>query len=116
MDRARRKELTQSYKLALPPMGVFAIRNLVTGKMLIDQSTHLTGALNRHRTELKLGSHRNKALMADWRAHGEAGFAFEVLEQVDERPEPDFDYKAEIARLLAIWQARVPPGSARSYL
>nr|WP_199040590.1 GIY-YIG nuclease family protein [Dyella sp. ASV24] len=116
MDRTRRKELTQSYKLALPPMGIYAVRNLASGKMLLDQSTNLTGALNRHLTELKLGSHRNKALMADWRAQGEAGFVFEVLEQIDERPEPDFDYKAEMARLLALWQARVPPGSAASYL
>lgn len=116
MDRTRRKELTQSYKLALPPTGIYAIRNLASGRMLVGQSTNLTGALNRHRTELKLGSHRNKALMADWRTHGEAGFVFEVLEKIDERPEPDFDYKAEIARLLALWQARVPPGSTASYL
>lgn len=116
MDRARRKALTQSYKLALPPMGIYAVRNLADGRMLVDQSTNLTGALNRHRTELKLGSHRNKALMDDWRAHGETGFVFEVLEKIEERPEPDFDYKAEMTRLLALWHTRVPPGSAASYL
>lgn len=116
MDRSRRKALTQAYKLALPPMGVFAIRNLVSGRMLIDQSANLTGTINRHRTELKLGTHRNKALMDDWRALGEANFVFEVLAQVDERPEPDFDYKTEVARLLAHWRARVPVGSEQSYL
>ena len=116
MDRTRRKELTQAYKLALPPMGVFAIRNRVTGKMLIDQSTNLAGAINRHRTELTLGTHRNKALMDDWRAQGDAGFAFEVLTQLEERSEPDFDYRAEMARRLAEWRARVPLGSELSYL
>jgi hypothetical protein len=116
MDRTRRKALVQAYKLALPPMGVFAIRNLATGRMLVDQSANLTGAINRHRTELTLGTHRNRALMDDWHIYGEAGFVFEVLEKIDERPEPDFDYKAEMAQRLAMWRARVPPGSVASYL
>ncbi len=116
MDRATRKALTQAYKMTLPPMGIFAIRNVVTGRMLIDQSTNLPGALNRHRTELKLGSHRNKALMDDWRVLGEAGFAFEVLQKVEERPGPDFDYKAEMTRLLEAWRIRMPMGSVNSYL
>jgi len=116
MDRAARKALRQSYKMTLPPMGIFSIRNVVTGRMLIDQSTNLTGAINRHRTELKLGTHRIKALMDDWRTFGEAHFAFEVLQKIDERAEPDFDYQAEMARLLMAWRARVPMGSAASYL
>lgn len=116
MDRARRKERVQSYKLSPPPMGIFAIRHLATGRMLIDQSTHPAGALNRHRTELKLGTHRNRALMNDWRMHGEAAFVFEVLETIDEQPEPDFDARAELARRLAIWRTRIPVGSPASYL
>lgn len=116
MDRLRRKALTQAYKMSLPPMGIFAIRSLGTGRMLMDQSANLTGALNRHRLELQLGTHRNKALMEDWRAQGEANFVFEVLEAIKQRPEPDFNYHAEMARLLAIWRIRVPLGSAASYL
>jgi len=115
MDRAQRKALTQAYKLAFPSMGILAIRNRVTGRMLIESSAHLTGTINRHRTELALGTHRNKALMHDWRLHGEDGFAFEVLATVEERPEPDYDYKAELARLLARWLAEVRPGSPASY-
>ncbi|WP_019467476.1 GIY-YIG nuclease family protein [Dyella japonica] len=116
MDRIQRKALVQAYKLAFPPMGIFAIRNLANGRMLIDQSTNLTGAIHRHRIELTLGTHRNKPLMHDWQVHGDAGFAFEVLEKISERPEPDFDYKAELARRLASWRTRVPLGSAASYL
>ena len=116
MDRAKRKELTQAYKLAFPSMGIFAIRNLATGRVLIDQSANLNGTFNRHRVELQLGTHRNKALMEDWRTHGEANFVFEVLETIKERSEPDFNYRAEMARLLAICRTRVPLGSATSYL
>ena len=107
MDRAKRKAISQAYKLAFPSMGIFAIRNLATGRMLVDQSTNLSGSFNRHRTELLLGTHRNKALMTDWGIHGDAGFVFEVLQKIDERAEPDFDYKAELERLLAHWRAQV---------
>lgn len=116
IDRATRKALKQSYRLAFPAMGIYAIRNLVTGKALIDQSLHLEGSINRHRTELRLGTHRNKALMDDWRALGEAQFVFEVLHTETEREQPDFDYRASIADQLTQWRARVPPGSAASYL
>ncbi|WP_199100519.1 GIY-YIG nuclease family protein [Dyella sp. ASV21] len=116
MDRHARKALKQAYKLTLPPMGIYAIRNLASGRMLIDQSPHLTGSLNRHRAELRLGTHRNKALMDDWHRLGEAGFAFEVMQTLEPRAEPDFDYAAELAQMLGDWRQRVPPGTAASYL
>ncbi len=115
MDKSRQKELRLAYKLAFPPMGIYAVRHLASGRMLVAASLNVTGSLNRHRHELRLNGHRQRALMADWRAFGEAGFAFEVLEQLKERSEPDHDYAAELAQALARWQVRVPPGSPGSY-
>jgi hypothetical protein len=115
-DRTTRKALVDSYKLALRPMGIASITNRVNGKRLIEQSMNLTATFNRHRTELRFGTHRNKALLADWRSHGEANFDFEILQAIEERPEPDFDYAAELADFLAAWRIRIPPGSALSYL
>ena len=80
MDRARRKALLQAYKLAFPPMGIYAVRNRVSGRMLIEQSANTTGALNRHLTQLRLGMHRIRALQEDWRELGEDAFVFEVLQ------------------------------------
>ena len=116
MDRAQRKALLQAYKLAFPPMGIYAIRNLASGRVLIDSSPNVTGALNRHRTQLRLGLHRIKALQEDWQVHGEAGFAFDMLQPVEERADPAFDYAAELQRLLLPWRERVPPGAPDSYL
>jgi len=116
MDRNRRKALIQAYKLAFPPMGIYAIRNLASGRVLVDSSPNVTGALNRHRTQLRLGLHRIKALQEDWHLHGEAGFAFDMLQAVEERTDPAFDYAAERERLLQPWRERVPPGSPDSYL
>ncbi|MEY4563334.1 MAG: hypothetical protein RLZZ618_2611 [Pseudomonadota bacterium] len=113
--KARQRELKLAYKLALPPMGVFCIRNLVNGRQFVERSMNLTGSLNRHRMELHAGVHRHRELMTDWRVHGEAQFVFEVLDQVKERPEPDFNYAQETEDLLARWQAKLPMGSAASY-
>ena len=116
LDRARRKDLTHAYKLSFPPMGIFSVKNNVTGRQWIGQSANLTSALNRHRLELRLGTHRNPALMADWRAFGEAEFSFEIVEQLKERPEPDFDYACELDRCMAMWRMKIPAGSTTSYL
>lgn len=115
MDTARRKALKLAYRLAFPPMGVFAVRNTASGRMLLASSRNLTGSLNRHRMELQQGVHRNAALMADWRALGEAAFAFDVLAQVEERTDPGWDPSVDLDRLLAEWLGKVPPGSALSY-
>lgn len=114
--RARRKALIDAYKLAFPPMGIYAVRHVATGRMLIDRSANTTAALNRHRLELRLGTHRVKELQADWCAQGESAFAFEVLEGVQERTDPAFDYDAELARMLEAWRAKLPMGSEASYL
>ena len=114
-DRARRKALIDACKLAFPPMGIYAVRHLASGRMLIDRSSNTTAALNRHRMELRLGMHRVRALQEDWREHGEAAFVFEVLERLEERPEPAFDYDAELARRLEAWRERLPLGSDASY-
>ncbi|MEV8518465.1 GIY-YIG nuclease family protein [Dyella marensis] len=116
MDRARRKALIQAYKLAFPPMGIYAIRNLRSGRVLIEQSANTTGALNRQRTQLRLGLHRIRDLQRDWRELGEDAFAFEVLQAQEPRAEPTFDYTAEREALLQSWRERIPPGSKDSYL
>ena len=115
MDKARKKELRQAYRLTPVPMGIYTITNKETGRALLDASANLEGALNRHRMELRLGVHRNRALMADWRQFGEAQFAFEAVERIKPRTEPDFDPAAELARSLARWRMKLPPGSSGSY-
>lgn len=116
MEKAERKAKVRNYKLAFPEMGIYAVRNLQSGRQLIGLSTNLPGSLNRHRTELRFGSHRNPALMSDWKTMGESQFSFEVLEQLKEQADPGFNYRAELERRLEAWKQRVPPGSAASYL
>lgn len=81
-DRQRRKEWIELYKQARRTAGVYCIRNTVTGRVLLGSSVNLHGPFNRHRTELRLGSHRCPELQADWNRLGEDAFAFEVLDAV----------------------------------
>jgi len=61
---------------------VYCVRNTTTGRVLLGSSVNLHGPLNRHRSELKIGSHRCLELQADWNRLGEDVFAFEILATV----------------------------------
>jgi hypothetical protein len=81
-DLRRRKEWSNLYKQARKAAGVYCVRNTATGRVLLGSSVNLHGPLNRHRAELKLGSHRCEQLQADWNRLGEDAFAFEILATV----------------------------------
>lgn len=99
-----KRALAQQYKAAFPSMGVYVIRNLANGRTHVDASNNVEGAINRHQFELRQGTHRHRALQADWRMHGAAQFQFEVIDRVTERADPQFDYAAALASLLALWR------------
>ncbi|HTD03436.1 GIY-YIG nuclease family protein [Undibacterium sp.] len=115
MDKLKKAELRAAYKMALPPHGLYMIRNLVTGACYVDTSTNTTGAINRHRFDLVRSSHRCKALQQDWKQYGESGFVLEVIQPLEQRPEPDFDYAAALAAMLKAWRAENPGCATASY-
>ncbi len=78
-----RTQLIKEYEQIIPTAGVFQVLNKRSGKVLIDTSTDVNAKWNRHRFELKLGSHRNKALQADWNAAGEDNFEYTLLSVFD---------------------------------
>ena len=98
-ETAARREAARRARDAFPPMGVYAIRDRATGHTRVAASRNVHAAINRIRFELRLGSHPDRALQAEWRDGGEARFSFEVLALVKERSEAGFDYGAEL-RLL----------------
>ncbi|WP_394781584.1 GIY-YIG nuclease family protein [Undibacterium sp.] len=104
MDKLKKAQLKFAYKMALTPHGLYLIRNMATGACYVDVSANTTGALNRHRFELQRGAHRCKALQQDWTHYGEQGFVWEVVQTLEERPEPDFDYAAALADMLKSWR------------
>ena len=97
------RDLTRRYKESLPPMGVYVIRNVLSGRVFVRGSLNLDGAMNRCRFELARGQHRDRALMDEWARHGAENFRFEIIDTIRKREEPGFDYAAELASMLALW-------------
>lgn len=104
LPQETRRALVKAYKETVRPAGVFVIRNTLSGRVYVAGSLDVEGAMNRARFELDLRSHRNKALLSDWLAHGSAHFSFEVIDRVKEREDPAFDRKAELEKLLLLWR------------
>jgi hypothetical protein len=100
--------LKQQYLETKVRAGVYAIRNLVTGRVLVGGSTNVQGVLNRHRFELRQGTHRNPGLSEEWSLHGESSFNFEVLDMVKPREDAAFDVARELEELVALWREEIP--------
>lgn len=60
-------------------VGIYRIRNEITGKVYIGQSVNVTKRLNAHKNSLRLGNHRNVHLQSSWKEYGEDSFSFEVI-------------------------------------
>ncbi|OOG47402.1 GIY-YIG nuclease family protein [Polaromonas sp. A23] len=99
-----RSELKKQYRETPPPMGVYSIRSLSSGRMIVEASMNVHAAMNRARFELDRKSYRDKQLQQDWLAFGPDNCRFEVIDLVKQRDDPAFDYKAELAGLLAMWR------------
>ena len=110
-----RKELQREYKERVKPTGVYQVRNIANGRVLLGSSLNLEGLLNRHRFTLRNGSHTNKALQKDWDEFGSDGFVFEVLEEVKVKDHPNFNLKDELTLLEQTWLEKLQPFGERGY-
>lgn len=113
-DLRRRKEWIELYKQARKAAGVYGVRNRETGRLLLGSSVNLHGPLNRHRSELRNGSHRCAALQADWDRLGEDRFSFEILDRVPDGLE-GLERDEALRQLEQKWLAACAPGSAGCY-
>jgi len=93
----------RQYREAGPAMGVYAIRNRASGRVVVRASLNLEGSMQRDRFELHLKRHRDPVLLAEWLRDGPESFDFEVVDRLKRRDEPGFDPRAELAALLTMW-------------
>ena len=110
-----RKELQREYQERPKEAGIFQVKNTANGKVLLGSSLNLHGPLNSHRFMLRIGSHTNKALQADWDEYGEDKFVFEVLEAVKVKDDPNFNLEDELSLLEQIWLEELKPFGERGY-
>jgi hypothetical protein len=110
-----RKEIHREYKERVKPSGVFQIKNMADGKVLLGSSLNLEGPLNKHRFMLRINSHPNQELQKDWNELGPDQFIFEILETVPIKDDPNFNLKDELTLLEEIWLEKLQPFGERGY-
>lgn len=104
MDKS---EVKREYKQAKRPMGIYRIRNTKDGKSYLGFATDLPARLNRHKSELKFGNHRNRELLAEWKTLGETCFDFEVLDELDHDENSRTDPMEELRLLNEMWISKL---------
>ncbi len=87
MDNARKKELARSYKEHKARAGIFAVRCTPSGETWVAQAPDIDKRQNGLWFQLRMGGFPGKSLQQAWNAHGEAAFAFEILEEIRDKNE-----------------------------
>jgi hypothetical protein len=94
-----KKEYKQTKRL----MGVYGIRSTRNDIVYVGSGTDLPAKINRHKAELKFGSHRNKELQEAWNSLGESAFEFEVLDVLDHKEDRQDSPAEELRVLVEMW-------------
>jgi hypothetical protein len=87
MDNARKKELVREYKEHKAQPGIFAVRCTASGQVWVAKAPDLSKRKTGLWFQLGMGGFPGKSLQAAWKAHGEATFAFEILEEIKDENE-----------------------------
>ena len=109
------KDIKREYKERAKPAGVFQVKNIANGKVLLGSSLNLEGPLNGHKFMLTMGNHRNPALQKEWNEYGADKFVFEILEVVKVKDDPNFNISDELTLLEQIWYEKLQPVGERGY-
>ena len=96
-------------------MGVYQILNLTNNKVFVGSAFNLEGILNRHKFELKNGNHRNRELQNDWNELESGKFAFEIIEELVPRENPDYNYREDLKCLEDLWLEKLKPYDEKGY-
>jgi hypothetical protein len=110
-----RKELKEEYKQLKFRVGVFRIRNTVTGNIYVDSSVNLDAIWNRHRMQLNVGVHPNEALQAEWKAFGEEKFVYEIVDVIEQKGGSEVDYAKEAKALELLYVVELGAHGEKGY-
>jgi len=112
MDNDKKRQLARDYKERKVSPGVYAIRCMSTGEVWVAPSRNLDAQQNGIWFTLRLGTHPNKALQAVWNAQGEAAFAFEIVERVEDEDLTPYLLDAALKERIKHWRTELGAGLA----
>jgi len=110
-----KQDIKREYKERKKPSGIFQVKNAANGKVLLGSSLNLEGPLNGIKFMLTAGMHRNETLQKEWNEYGSEKFAFEILEVVQVKDDPNFNLIDELTLLEQIWLEKLQPFGERGY-
>lgn len=105
MKGERRKALIKAYKERKASPGIYALRCAATGEVWIAPSRNLDAQQNGIWFTLRMGTHPNKALQSVWSAEGEAAFAYEIVERIEDEELTGYLLDAALKERLQHWRA-----------
>ena len=104
MDSNAKRELQSQYKEREIVGGVYLVRNMRSGKLLLEATKDLQGSRNRFEFAQKTGSCVYAKLQKDWPEYGSEAFVFEALEELPKgETQTDKEFKADIDLLKEMW-------------
>lgn len=84
MDNSRKKELLRAAKEQRARPGIFAVRCTVSSEVWVAKAPDLDKRQAGLWFQLNMGGFPGKSLQEAWNKHGEAAFAFEIVEEIDD--------------------------------
>ncbi len=107
MDKEQRKKLQQQYSERTVVGGVYAIKNAVSGKMLLLSTLDMPGSRNRYLFALQTGGCVHPLLRKEW---GKEEFTFEVIEELKKKDDQtEKEFTQEVSELLELTAERFSP-------
>ena len=97
------KEINRMLKSTPPPMGIYVVKNSVTGNTFLGSSKDLKAIINRHKFELQFNSHRIEELQKSWNEAGETSISFEIIDTLEPKDDKEYDYTSDIEELESLW-------------
>jgi hypothetical protein len=110
-----KKKLKEEYKNMVQPMGVFVIRNKQSGKVLLCSSLNLKNIYEKNKMMLNMGSHFNTPLQEEWKALGEDAFEYVILESIEPKEDPNYNYSEDLEILEMLWIDKYQPFEEKCY-
>jgi len=110
----RKKELKQQFLEVEIQAGVYQIKNMENGKVLIESTRNLK-TINGVKFTLNNNTHFNKKLQEDWNIFGKDAFVIEVLETLEKEDSPYFNEKEALKKLEEKWLAKCQPFGDAGY-
>jgi hypothetical protein len=116
MDSNKRKEIIKNYKQTPVPMGIYQVKNLTNGKILIGSTKNLKARKNREWMEFETNRHPVKELQEVWNKLGEKGISFEIVDTLEpKKDDPLYNYTKELQVLEELWLEKLQPYGERGY-